>query len=86
MKDEDKKDFCSVKCKCGAEGELKPCPFAYEINDNKDLCPCCKDCRHECVDCEEEIPVKRQAAIPGVRLCFDCQSSADRKLMIGEKA
>lgn len=27
-----------------------------------------------CADCEEPIPEARRAAIPGVKLCIDCQS------------
>lgn len=33
----------------------------------------------ECEECGEGIPPARQQAIKGVRLCFDCQSVADRK-------
>jgi phage/conjugal plasmid C-4 type zinc finger TraR family protein len=27
-----------------------------------------------CADCEDPIPEARRAAIPGVKLCIDCQS------------
>jgi len=30
-----------------------------------------------CADCEEEIPEKRRRAIPGVKLCMDCQQDRD---------
>ncbi|WP_323785289.1 DksA/TraR family C4-type zinc finger protein [Thalassovita sp.] len=30
-----------------------------------------------CADCEEEIPEKRRRAIPGVKLCIDCQQDRD---------
>ncbi|MEC7259441.1 MAG: TraR/DksA C4-type zinc finger protein, partial [Pseudomonadota bacterium] len=30
-----------------------------------------------CAECEEPIPEKRRAAIPGVKLCIDCQSERD---------
>lgn len=30
-----------------------------------------------CEECEEPIPEKRSAAIPGVRLCVECQSELD---------
>lgn len=33
----------------------------------------------ECEECGNDIPAARQEAIKGVRLCFDCQSVADRK-------
>ena len=32
-----------------------------------------------CVDCDDEIPAARRAAIPGVRRCVHCQSSAERR-------
>jgi phage/conjugal plasmid C-4 type zinc finger TraR family protein len=30
-----------------------------------------------CAECEEEIPEARRAAIPGVKLCLDCQQERD---------
>ncbi|MCR9157131.1 MAG: DksA/TraR family C4-type zinc finger protein [Rhodobacteraceae bacterium] len=30
-----------------------------------------------CVECEETIPEKRRIAIPGVKLCIDCQQERD---------
>lgn len=30
-----------------------------------------------CAECEEEIPEKRRAAIPGVKLCIECQQDRD---------
>ncbi|EAQ01197.1 C4-type zinc finger protein, DksA/TraR family protein [Pseudooceanicola batsensis HTCC2597] len=30
-----------------------------------------------CAECEEEIPEARRAAIPGVKLCIDCQQERD---------
>lgn len=30
-----------------------------------------------CAECEEEIPQARRAAIPGVKLCIDCQQERD---------
>ncbi|MBX2881641.1 MAG: DksA/TraR family C4-type zinc finger protein [Granulosicoccus sp.] len=30
-----------------------------------------------CEECEAEIPVARQQAVPGVRLCVACQQRAD---------
>ncbi|WP_171121116.1 MULTISPECIES: DksA/TraR family C4-type zinc finger protein [unclassified Ruegeria] len=30
-----------------------------------------------CAECEEPIPEKRRAAIPGVKLCLDCQQDRD---------
>lgn len=33
-----------------------------------------------CVECGEEIPEGRRAAIPGVRLCVPCQEAQDSKI------
>ncbi len=30
-----------------------------------------------CAECEEPIPEKRRIAIPGVKLCLDCQQERD---------
>ena len=30
-----------------------------------------------CAECEEEIPEARRVALPGVKLCIDCQSERD---------
>ncbi|AWI83185.1 hypothetical protein CEW88_05610 [Alloyangia pacifica] len=30
-----------------------------------------------CAECEEPIPEKRRMAIPGVKLCIDCQQERD---------
>lgn len=30
-----------------------------------------------CAECEEEIPEKRRLALPGVKLCIDCQQDRD---------
>ena len=30
-----------------------------------------------CAECDEPIPEARRAAIPGVKLCIDCQSERD---------
>lgn len=32
-----------------------------------------------CEDCDAEIPVARQRAVPGVRLCVKCQEAADKE-------
>lgn len=32
-----------------------------------------------CEECGEEIPEARRKAIPGVRLCVDCQEAADKE-------
>lgn len=32
-----------------------------------------------CAECEEPIPDARQRAIPGVKLCIECQRERDRR-------
>lgn len=32
-----------------------------------------------CAECEEPIPEARRQAIPGVKLCIDCQQDRDRR-------
>ncbi|MBP9182622.1 MAG: DksA/TraR family C4-type zinc finger protein [Fuscovulum sp.] len=32
-----------------------------------------------CADCDEPIPEARRQAIPGVKLCIDCQQDRDRR-------
>ncbi len=32
-----------------------------------------------CEECEDEIPLKRQQLIPGVKLCVYCQERAERR-------
>ncbi|MFT4151451.1 MAG: DksA/TraR family C4-type zinc finger protein [Paracoccaceae bacterium] len=32
-----------------------------------------------CAECDEPIPEARRQAIPGVKLCIDCQSGRDRR-------
>ncbi|SFA98574.1 transcriptional regulator, TraR/DksA family [Poseidonocella pacifica] len=35
--------------------------------------------RTHCAECEEPIPEPRRAAIPGVKLCIDCQQERDSR-------
>ncbi|MWB77761.1 DksA/TraR family C4-type zinc finger protein [Pseudooceanicola sp. 216_PA32_1] len=34
-----------------------------------------------CAECEEEIPEARRVAIPGVKLCIDCQQDRDARFV-----
>lgn len=34
-----------------------------------------------CVECGEEIPSRRRAALPGVRTCVACQAELDRAVV-----
>ena len=33
----------------------------------------------QCMECGEDIPQRRRLAVPGVRLCVDCQSARDAR-------
>ena len=35
--------------------------------------------RRQCEECGTEIPEARRAAVPGVRLCIQCQAEADEQ-------
>ncbi|QDL91234.1 DksA/TraR family C4-type zinc finger protein [Paroceanicella profunda] len=35
--------------------------------------------RTHCAECEEPIPEARRRALPGVKLCIDCQQERDAK-------
>ena len=35
--------------------------------------------RERCAECEEPIPEARRRAIPGVKLCLDCQRERDAR-------
>lgn len=35
--------------------------------------------RTHCAECDEAIPHARQVAVPGVRLCFDCQQIGEMR-------
>lgn len=35
-----------------------------------------------CAECEEAIPEARRTAIPGVKLCIDCQNERDEKRVL----
>ena len=35
-----------------------------------------------CAECEEPIPEARQKAVPGVKLCIDCQQERDARPVI----
>lgn len=38
-------------CKNPPSGEMHPCPYQEDINDeHEDYCFCCEDCQQECAD------------------------------------
>lgn len=36
----------------------------------------------ECAECGEKIPEARRNALPGVKLCIDCQQERDTKFIV----
>ncbi len=38
-----------------------------------------RESRSHCAECEEPIPEARRLAVPGVRLCLECQKERDAK-------
>ena len=38
------------------------------------------EARAHCAECGEDIPEARRKAVPGVRLCVECQSEQDSRL------
>ena len=71
------KDFAPCWAKDGAVGEQ----IEASINDElarmqARKAPVGESLTH-CADCEEPIPEARRQAVPGVKLCIDCQ--ADRQ-------
>jgi len=41
------------------------------------------DSLENCEECASEIPQARREAVPGVRLCLDCQNELDQQQAIG---
>jgi phage/conjugal plasmid C-4 type zinc finger TraR family protein len=39
------------------------------------------DSFEDCAECGEPIPEARRQALPGVKLCIDCQSARDRRFV-----
>jgi len=39
--------------------------------------------RTHCAHCEAEIPQARREAVPGVRLCINCQAESDKEAKVG---
>lgn len=36
----------------------------------------------QCAECDEEIPEARREAIPGVKLCLECQQERDARFVV----
>ncbi len=37
--------------------------------------------RETCAECDEPIPQARRAAVPGVKICIDCQKERDARFV-----
>ncbi len=62
--------------KDGAVQEQIDATVEDAINRARDQLPRGESLTH-CAECGNEIPVARREAVPGVRLCVDCQSERD---------
>jgi len=63
----------------GAVQEQIEASIADELNRLKTRGAPAGESFKDCAECGEDIPEKRRAAIPGVKLCVDCQAERDAK-------
>ncbi|MGR3373095.1 DksA/TraR family C4-type zinc finger protein [Pseudooceanicola nanhaiensis] len=61
----------------GAVSEQIEASIAEELERMKARRAPMGESRTHCAECEEEIPEARRTAIPGVKLCIDCQQERD---------
>ncbi|MAY88981.1 MAG: hypothetical protein CML02_19940 [Pseudooceanicola sp.] len=61
----------------GAVGEQIEASIKDELDRMKARRAPVGEAATHCAECEDPIPEKRRAAIPGVKLCIDCQSERD---------
>ena len=61
----------------GAENDQMEASIAEELERLKARRGPVGESLTHCADCEEEIPQARRAALPGVKLCLDCQRERD---------
>lgn len=61
----------------GAVSEQIEASIADELSRLKAARRPIGDSLTHCAECEEEIPLARRQAIPGVKLCIDCQQDRD---------
>nr|WP_319524586.1 DksA/TraR family C4-type zinc finger protein [uncultured Desulfosarcina sp.] len=62
----------------GAVQEQIDASVADSVKQARSRLPSGESLTH-CEQCEEEIPEARRKAIPGVRLCVDCQSAMEER-------
>lgn len=63
----------------GAVGEQIEASIADELARLKARRGPVGDSFTHCADCDEPIPEARRAALPGVKICIDCQQERDRR-------
>ena len=61
----------------GAENAQMDATIAEELERMKARRAPAGESLTHCADCEEPIPEARRAALPGVKLCLDCQQERD---------
>jgi phage/conjugal plasmid C-4 type zinc finger TraR family protein len=62
----------------GAVHEQIDASITDAVNRVRSRLPAGESLKH-CESCDEEIPEARRKALPGVRLCVDCQELHDRQ-------
>lgn len=65
----------------GAVNEQIEASIADELNRLKARRGPVGESLTHCAECEEPIPEARRQAIPGVKLCIDCQQARDTRPM-----
>lgn len=63
--------------KDGAEQEQIESTLQDAVQRARSQLPSGESLRH-CAECDEPIPDARRQAVPGVRLCIECQSERDK--------
>lgn len=63
----------------GAVNEQIEASLADELARMKARRPPVGESLTHCADCGEEIPQARRTALPGVKLCIDCQQERDAR-------
>ena len=63
----------------GAVGEQIEASIADELARMKAQAQPKGESLTHCAECDEPIPEKRRNAIPGVKLCIDCQSGREAR-------
>ncbi|SFE63260.1 DksA/TraR family C4-type zinc finger protein [Roseivivax sediminis] len=61
----------------GAVGEQIEASINEELERLRGRAAPAGESRTHCAECEEPIPEKRRQALPGVKLCIDCQEERD---------